>query len=264
VACLPTPLVEEWLDRLATTTEVDLNADVAADEPLMADLLSPYTPRGFALRPLEGSYLLVKDGGVRLDLTALLVPPGADPDGPGLGVVERHFDTSGGWARHSRLELPADWQGRGLGRAMMRETALLYDGLGIGEVTLTAVDYGRYVWAMCGFDYRDPGDRASILIAVNEFADELGLSLGDLADVEHPWEIGFFEGTRPLTMGEIADARGEDVEELAGGADRLDETVLAGKALLLYSDYTGYEGVLRLGDEQETAGRDQLLAYTGT
>jgi GNAT superfamily N-acetyltransferase len=255
----PTRLAQDWLERLGTGAVVDLADRGASRHPVVEDLLRVYAPRGFSIVPLVGSYLTAGDDGLRLDLTATLLPPGARPDSSGLGIVERHFDTAAGWARHVKLELPPEWRGRGLGRLMARESALLYEDLGVTEVTLNAVEYGRYVWAMCGFDYRDTEERTAILDAVEEFAEDLGLTLEGLATCERPWDIGSMEG-RPLTMREIADARGEVIPQGAA-AELGDETMLVGKALLLFSDYEGYEGVLRLGEAAD-AGREQMLIYT--
>lgn len=257
----PTELARDWLERLGTTKELDLHELVERQDPLMSDLLAAYTPRDFSLLPLPGSSLVGSADGVRVDLTARLVPTGHGPDSTSVGVIERHFDTVDGWARHEKLELPSQWVGQGRGRALTRESALLYEQLGIREVTLNAVDYGRYVWAMCGFDFRAPDERTSVLAAMADFAEELGLPLADLESCEHSWDIGSMEGDA-LTMWQIASATGEEIEDSPETADSLGEEILPGKALLLFSDYEGYEAVLRLGAEADPIGRDQLLYYT--
>jgi hypothetical protein len=260
VAGDPTELVRRWLERLVTRREVDLHELVKAGDPLMNDLLAVYTPRDFSIAPLPGSAVRVSEFGLELHLTAQLVPPRGEAHSDVVGVIERHFDTGAGWARHEKFELPPEWVGQGRGRLVTRESALLYEQLGIQEVTLTAVDYGRYVWAMCGFDFRVDEEREGILAAIEEFAEYLGLPLSDLESCEHAWDIGSIEG-EPLTMRQIAEGTGEPVEESRDRADSLDEKMLPGKALLLFSDYEGYEAILRLGSG-DPAGRDQLLYYT--
>ena len=93
------------------------------------------------------------------------------------------------------------------------------------------------------------------------FAEELGLPLADLEFCQHPWDIGSIEG-EPLAMRQIAEATGEELEEFPETADSVGEEMLPGKALLLFSDYEGYEAILRLGADADPAGRDQLLHYT--
>lgn len=256
----PTELVRRWLERLGTRKEVDLHELVEAGDPLMNDLLAVYTPLDFSIAPLPGSTVVGSTFGLEMHLTAQLVPPGHQAESDVVGVIERHFDTTGAWARHEKFELPPEWVGQGRGRLVTRESALLYEQLGIREVTLTAVDYGRYVWAMCGFDFRVHEEREAILAAIAEFAEQLGLPLADLESCEHAWDIGSIEG-EPLTMRQIAEATGESVEESLDRADSLDEEMLPGKALLLFSDYEGYEAILRLGPD-DPVGRDQLLYYT--
>ena len=252
----------DWLERLGTTKELDLHELVERQDPLM--VFPP--PRGIyaeglLVLPLPGSSLVGSADGVRVDLTARLVPTGHGPDSTSVGVIERHFDTVGGWARHEKLELPSQWVGQGRGRALTRESALLYEQLGIREVTLNAVDYGRYVWGHVRI--RLPRARRTHLGPRRDGGLRRGAwaTSRRLGVVRALVDIGSMEGDA-LTMWQIASATGEEIEDSPETADSLGEEILPGKALLLFSDYEGYEAVLRLGAEADPIGRDQLLYYT--
>jgi hypothetical protein len=247
---------------MGQTGLVDLEAMVEAGDDTFQDVLQPFTPPGFRLLPLQGSILTTAPNeGVRLELTGRLVPED-DPDGP-TGVIERVVDSGARRARHEKFELPAEWTGQARGRVVTRQSALFYDELGVEEVTLTAVAYGRYVWAMCGFDFRTDEDRAEVLAAVDEFAQILDLSLFDLDQVEHSWEIATIESKRTLTLADIAEATGEALESEAASAEAKEE-ILPGKALLLFSELPGWEGRLDLSRAGDNPGRDQLFLYTET
>jgi hypothetical protein len=125
-------------------------------------------------------------------------------------------------------------------------------------VFLTAVDDGRYVWAMCGFDFASEDIRTYVMRQASQFAREvLDLEM-DFGDLQHSWEIGAIPGE--VTLREIAEASGVALELPGSLADRIDEPMRLGKALLLFAPINGWEGILDVRDG--STGYEQLIRYT--
>lgn len=253
------PLVEDWLERVGEARAID----VSEQPHVFPELLEAYTPPGFVVIPRRGAKVEVDaSGGITVDFAASLYPEELSPSDreTPTGTIHRTFNTARGNALHRRLTIPAGWQGRGAGRAVTWSAVQLYDQLGIETVSLVAVDDGRYVWAMCGFDFFLPDDREHVIQAVSEFAEELGFEAA-FGDLQHPWEIGALEAEgQELTLREVAEALKDPLQYSAEAADKLDQPIRLGKALLLFGRYSGWYGVLDL--RSESLGRRELFRYT--
>jgi hypothetical protein len=254
----PTPLLQLWLDQFGERDRIDLRQEML---PRLLELLPPdlgvhVQPGSIATR--EG------DADVRVELTGLLQPDLFGPDNAlgkkQVGPIHRTLNTATRTARHHVLQVPAAWRGQHRGRRAIRSSVGLYRALGIERVSLVAVDIGRYVWGMCGFDFASDAGRAHVLRTVVDFAqDVLAIDL-DIGELRYPWEIGSIEGE--ITLAEIADALGAGELNLPMGiADKLHEPMRLGKALLLFSPVGGWEGALDVRDG--SLGHAQLLRYTG-
>ena len=229
------------------------------------ELMDAFAPAGFALYVHRGSQITLDgDDHLRVDLAARLQPAvfqafeqlGRTQTGP----IERAFSTRHAAARHRVLRIPRAWAGLGRGRALLRQHVELYDALEINRVSLQAVNVGRYVWGMCGFDFVTERDREHVVYACQEFAEELDYHV-DLSGIAHPWELGAIGSVDgDVTLREIAGARGWSVDVGSVQEERLDRPMRLGKALMLFSRYEGWEGMLDLRDG--TAGRIQLMRYS--
>lgn len=252
-----TPLLQLWLDQFGDRDRIELTDEML---PRLLEL----APADFSVYVEQGSAAIREgESDIRIELSALLQPAVfAAFESLGLtqtGPLRRTIVTQTSHARHHNFRLPLAWTNQLRGRETLRRSVELYQALGIGEVSLLAVDDGRYVWAMCGFDFATDQDRQTTFRACLDFADRLDLDL-DFQDVVHPWEIGAIEGE--VTLEEIAVAIGAEPIKLPYPADdKLKTPMRIGKALLLFSDLQGWQGVF----DTDPAGicYQQLLRYTG-
>jgi hypothetical protein len=192
---------------------------------------------------------------------AEIFPPDVDPQDPRAvrGVIDRTFQTIEGHVQHEEFRLPLPWQNKGLGSDCVRRSVELYDRLGLRTVSLSAVSFGIYVWAMCGFEFMYPGPRLQVVNAAQSFADRLRLEYRlDLSQVRFPWEIASLEEV--ITYRDIAEARDEYVEEDDLPADELEEEIAVGKAIMLMGGIPSWEGRLNLAPD--TPGRRLFDLYT--
>lgn len=232
------------------------------EEERFPRLLEAFMPPGFGMYVEPGSELVREGAGVRLSLSARLQPSAFMPfeqlSLQQTGPLQRSFSTQERAAHHKIMRLPENWTDQGRGRAVVMESARLYRDIGITTVTLNAVDTGRYAWAMCGFDFADDKNRDYVMNRVQVFANEV-LDIGlDLGELQYPWEIAAIEGE--VTLAEIAAAGGEEIELPGLLQAKMDAPMRLGKALMLFSDISGWEGVLDLRDE--APGYQQLVNYT--
>lgn len=255
----PTQLVEDLIRRLGEGGSVDL----ASDPEAMGELLRAWTPVDFQLTPLSGSWARADEQGVELGLTAELTPlvepdSDRDDDDPVSGVIQRYLHTGDAIARHENFTIPRGWNRRYRGRLVLRESAFVYEQLGIERVELSAVDVGRYVWAACGFDFISREELEMVVDAISEFAEELSLAQHHFENIEHAWEIAYMEPLREITVREVAEILGEYVDEEAG-TQLVDEP---GKLLLLHPNTPSWQGALDLRDIPDNFGREMLYEYT--
>lgn len=170
------------------------------------------------------------------------------------------FQTIQGKVRHEEFRLPLPWQARGLGTDCVRRSVELYDMLDLRSVSLQAASQGVYVWAMCGFDFLYPGVRLRAVQGAQSFANRLPLQRPlDFAHVRFPWEIASEE--EPVTYRDIAEARGDFVEEDDLDADEGVEEIAVGKAIMLSGAVPSWEG--RLDLDPNTFGRRMFDLYAG-
>jgi hypothetical protein len=262
---MPTALHQEWLDRLGGAGRQHSLADA---RELFPEIHDAYTPPDFTATPSFGTVSSDADGEISVFVTYRLTSLLNNE----TGIIDRTFSTRTGWANHKLFDLPEASRDHYRGRLTMRKSARLYENLGIEKVKLTAIDIGRYVWAMCGFDFEPleddanegwQDDRTIVLNAASQFAEALGRGLSDedIARLEHPWQIGALESDAPISLYDVALAQGENPQDLADVADDLaGEEIRLGKALLLYAPYSQWNGVLDLG--HESIGKRELLRYT--
>jgi hypothetical protein len=255
---MATPLLRIWLDQFAGRDRIDLREEQL---PRLLDLLPP----DFGIWLHEGSVAMLDgDGDVRIEFSGMVQPDlfgafsslGRTQTGP----MHRTISTRGRSARHHVFRLPPAWTGQMRGRLAVRQSVELYRALGVDEVSLVAVDDGRYAWAMCGFDFATQRDREDVFRASVAFADRMDIEL-DLGDVYHSWELASTEGD--VTLRDVAHALGVtdlNLPELVD--DKLDSPMRIGKALMMFSDVPGWEGRLYTGTDSPCY--KQLLRYTDT
>ena len=253
-------LLDAWLQRLKSSTPLDLAEDGQAAVP---ELLAAYTPEGFELHVHPGSTLWIVHGLVIAELSAELHP--LSPAVEGSGVIQRRIDTTRGKADHIKFELPEAAQGEGRGRRLLRASVELYQALGIEEIELTAVDTGKYAWAAAGFAFRTDESRQEVFAGIEFAAELLGLTLADLEpETVEPWQIAFMPPAGDFTVRDALEAFDpEGLEAISGSADNLDDPLdRPGKTLLLADEVPGWQGVLDLRPSDENFGLEQLYAYT--
>lgn len=246
-------LLADWRTRLGSS-----RVDGRALRDALPELVAAYTPIGFTLDISSTSWAKVTED-VVVQLDGRLIPVGLEPGHRHYaeGRIDRRINCASRSVRHEHLQLPLAWLGERRGTDCVRRSVLLYDQLGLERVTLSASAYGRYVWAVSGFDFLYPSAKSGLIGLAHRFAHRLGHDL-DLSEVEHPWEIAMLEGL--VTFRDIAEARSETVEEGQLAADELEQEMPLGKAILLHGEVGDWEGVLHLGPE--TLGRRLFDTYT--
>ena len=178
------------------------------------------------------------------------------------GTIRRVVKT-GGSTKHVLFGLPKRFWNRGNARRMLRHAVALYDQLEVQTVELEAMGLGKYIWAVAGFDFRDEETRELVNTAMQLFAAELELFDGPLPEFDHSWDVlalDYDQGGNPVYL------EAERLEAVLSerGEVRLIEGFRPGrialsKALLLYSRYDSWDGVLDL--DPESKSRSHLELY---
>jgi len=245
------PLVQDWLNTVDDHGgRLELTPESWHELP---ELVEAYSLKGLETVPQNGSVIERHDEAVAFNFEAHL----CDPDGEPVGLIHRRLDTAVAHAEHEELQLPADLQGDGRGKASICAAVELYLALGLEGVSLYAGNVGSYVWAQCGFDFADPETREDFLAAAEELFSELGFA-GSLESAQRPWDLMRIDET--VTLKQVVNARvdGPMDSEIPGEPD---SRIELGKALLLASPHAGWHGVLDL--EPKSPGRVQLARYAG-
>jgi hypothetical protein len=198
-------LADSWIGR-AGGEVVDLGQRLSEFAELSAALAPPH----FQLEVEHGELRHLGLGEFELTVRAHLLPP-ADlrPSVQGMGLVEIDIETLEGELRLETLELPSGLQKQRLGSLLIAQLAALGDLLALERFCLQAGRIGRWAWMRCGFDFRDPSDRACVVAAAERFAVRLGLA-PDLSSVTHSWDFLDLQGT--LSAEEIRAAGGPAIE----------------------------------------------------
>lgn len=214
------------------------------DEPdirsYMPELVGALTPEGFKFMPDSGNGARLSGVTWELEVAANLVPPSAPLDAkpPHAGRIERvirvPIDGSPPSVEHVLFELPASYRDLGLGPRVVKASVDEYAKADIPEIQLEAAHYGRYVWAMCGFDFADERSRDAVVASANKLALEFataGLCREiDLGGVEFPWQIA--QIADPVSMAGLEGFYRSRVKPAVRMADNQEQVPL-GKALLL-------------------------------
>ena len=242
--------------------------DAADIEGQLRDLLDAYTPHGFRRQPAVGSRARLSGVTWELELYADLLPFGVDAnaDRSLIGRVERLIrvpldEDRAPVAEHLFFELPPEHRGRGLGTAALARTVDVYQTAGLPQIVLDAAMYGRYVWAMCGFEFADDSTRNAVVDAAQQVADRFhaeGLCGPlDFSEVRFPWDIARVD--EQISLADLAAFQGEPLEEVGQLADE-DEKIDAGKAILL-GDVPVWRG--RFDARPDSLAVELLREYAG-
>jgi GNAT superfamily N-acetyltransferase len=260
------PALQEWLaERADADGRVDLVVH-GLPEPLRdAWLPDPeHTRAELDIYPQGGCVgTLSACGDVSLDYKA----QGYNHRGGEMNL-RRRFDTQTGRVDHGWFWLPREEWGAGHGRRLMRRSAELYLRLGLASVHLTAIQAGKFVWPMCGFQTDDPEEHGKTLDTIRRLFGHLGFE-GDLPRFDDLWELEMLDvdedgcevlvAVSDIQMALALDGRSF---EIAAVAEPTVPALALSKALLLYNATAGWPGVLILerGSKQLT----RLADYTGT
>jgi len=235
----------------------------------LADLVVAFTPAQYRLRLDVSSGARVTRGAAEVHVGGDLLPPGAPQSASGaeVGRIERVVRVVADGpptVEHQLLEIPAGFRDRGSGTELVWRSIELYRSAGIEAVTLEAANYGRYVWAMCGFEF-DPSSlwgRDAVVGAAERFVKRLNIrDLDEPADFSHirqPSEIALMGGWVPLD--ELIEANERGLKFWISSADDGRERVDAGKAILMAGDVPPWRGRLDIRDG--SYGLDLLRDYT--
>lgn len=188
----------------------------------------------------------------------------------GSGKLSRRFDTSTGRVDHAYFWLPSEEWGAGHGKRLMRRSTELYDRLGLKSVHISALEAGKYIWPMCGFQTEESDDKEhdKTLDAIQRFAEGVGFDAA-LPRFANLWDYEVLDheadGERVfVTEADIYAAfinDGRDFQRSGLPAPTTPRLPLS-KALLIYNATAIWPGVLRL--ERGTVQLARLDAYTRT
>lgn len=243
--------------------------DLVGVQSVLADLLDAFTPAEYELRLDTSTHARVTAHLAEARIDGDLIPPGVPLDAvrPEVGRVERVVRVlrdSAPVVEHQLLEIPAPFRDRGSGTEVLWRSVELYRAAGIEAVTLVAANYGRYVWAMCGFEF-DPASlwgRDAVVHAAERFAKRLNIrdldDPVDLSQIQLPSEIALMEGWVPLD--ELVEAHERGLKFWISSADQESERVDAGKAILMGGDVPPWTG--RLDIREGSYGLELLRDYT--
>lgn len=231
-----------WIERLPDGIPVEIDV---AGEPVR-ELLCASVPDGADFEVQAESFVLRRGSDFGLEFAVKLLFPGV----PQAGAVTWYAETEEGEAKLDYVYLPPSKRRQKIGRMIVRRGAELFRKLGFTEMTLEAERFGRYSWALCGFDFYDSDERDRVVRKAEAFAKSLGAPQ-DLRSVKHSWQLAALAGT--TTRGAMAAARGE------ASAGDVSAPVELGRALLLGP--TGNEWAGRL-DLRESVSYDIMRRYT--
>jgi hypothetical protein len=245
----------DWVDTYGTGGQLLIDRT----ELLPPGLRAAFELEGFELffpdhRP--PSWMAIKGDRVLLRLDAGLL----SPETIEAGSIRRSMAT-GHKAIHEYFALPQMFWGGGHAKRMLRNAVLLYEQLEIPRVELSAEGLGKYIWAVCGFDFRDDETREAVNTAMRLFANELGIE--GLPEFQRPWgalALDTNDDGEPVYVptGALQRALRERGEiQLVQGVPP--SRISPSKALLLYSRYDSWEGVLDI--RRETPSREQFEIY---
>jgi len=259
--------LQEWVSKRADARgNVDL-VQHGLPEPLQDAWLpdAKHTRVALDIYPEGGCVAsLSSDGAVSFDYKA----QGYNELG-GVMKLRRRFATGSGRVDHGWFWLPREEWGAGHGRRLMRRSAELYLRLGLESVYITAIQAGKYVWPMCGFQTDDQdGEHAKTLDTIERLYEDLGFD-EPLPRFDDLWDLELLDldekGEEVLVSVEevrtalAGDGRSFDIAEVA---DPTAPVLLLSKALLLYNATAGWPGVLHLVRGSKQLAR--LADYTGT
>ncbi len=162
-AIAPYPRELESMERLRDGTEVALRPAQPEDEPLLHDLAAHMSPEDLRLRfftPVRGISHAVAARLTQIDYDremALI----ARHDSAALGIAHFFADPDRLSAEYA-IAVRSDWQGRGVGYALMNRLIAIARQTGIGELVGEVLCENRLMLAMCrelGFAVSpDPSD----------------------------------------------------------------------------------------------------------
>lgn len=238
--------------------------DASSIEAELPDLCAALTPDETTLRIRPESMARLSGASWELTVSGALVRADDEPDSEGdihRVLVVPLTEGEHPFVRHEILVMPQGLRGRGHGSRCVRRSAELYASCGFREVRLRAAQYGRYVWAMCGFEFADEAEKLAVIEAANRFVTKLpvtGLDAPvDFTGIEHPWQIAMVEGE--VRMDDLAAARDERLTDPVSSADE-SETLPLGKAVLMAGSLPDWDG--RLSLDPEGVGLQFLKTYT--
>jgi hypothetical protein len=228
---------------------------LSSSEALPPGLRGLCEPEGFTFSPLAAKDNVIDTalGGAEVRVHAELTSHHFDGDN---GVVQFAFDQATGLARHDKLFFPDRAQGYGLGRLTVQRAALLYAAIGVREVSIRAEQVGKYAWATLGFTFASADTAAEVHRAVAEFAADLGVFDAEIPAFTHPWELStFFADDHGVEVTVEAERIQEVLNARYGQllVPQIEVDLPASQALLLYADYEGWDGILRLDDPDDQA-----------
>jgi SPP1 gp7 family putative phage head morphogenesis protein len=104
---------------------------------------------------------------------------------------------------HDRFFLPEAMQNMGIAKEVVPGMLREYERLGVANVTIHAVDVGRYSWSSMGFAF-DAESEHRVKAGFLRFLRERGLSMKDAAVqklVEQPWKLAQYESDNGQRLG---------------------------------------------------------------
>lgn len=252
-------MLQDWINAI-DARGVDGRLVFRERSDVFPDLVNAWEPVGFELAP-DAGHAETDGTNVWLRMKARLFAEGAVE----TGLIERELDTRTGTVNHVFFRVPQMNWNQGHGRRMIRRAADVYAEAGLTSITTQAAGVGKYIWGRCGFRFADEVVAANVNRVVTTFARDLRLiSPTDRLYFEHPWEFAALD----VDAAGVAQYVGPDVIEAAlavrEGRDRRyplvagDMTV--SKALLIFADYTLWDGVLDLVPTSPSYQR--LIQYT--